>query len=94
MLVCIATETLNGKCIYLLLVLLMACYLVSKDVIKSLAFPTPPTRTSGVYGHTKEARLENSHLVVSIRKWTSISRLSQPWSRSPYSAGLKSSAED
>lgn len=45
MLVWIATETLNGKCIYLLLVLLMARYLVSKDVIKSLAFPTPPTLT-------------------------------------------------
>ena len=36
----------------------MAHYLVSKDVIKSLAFPTPPTPTSGICRRQKRPNLK------------------------------------
>lgn len=93
MLVWIATETLNGKCIYSLLVLLMACYLVSKDVIKSLASPAPPCWTSAIHGRQKRLNLK-TQLTVSVRKLTGIYGLTQPWWRNPRSAGLSSRAED
>lgn len=35
----------------------MAHYLVSKDVIKSLAFPVPPTPTSGILRRQRRPKI-------------------------------------